>query len=125
MTTEKRCTRCATTKAADDFGKNRTNPDGLSYWCKACVRTAYLEKKGGKKPKATSRAQKAAPPAPQPESTALAVSMAAGFGFDAVVDGDNVLRITQYNSDGDADELVLSRTEAKVLFAQFHDWVHA
>lgn len=73
----------------------------------------------------TRKAPKAAAPAAKPEPSPLAVSMAAGFGFDAVVDGDNVLRITQYNSDGDADELVLSRTEAKVLFAQFHDWVHA
>lgn len=34
----KHCSRCATTKSVDEFGRNRSARDGLQSWCKACVR---------------------------------------------------------------------------------------
>jgi len=34
----KKCPRCGEIKDSDSFGRNRTLPDGLSYYCKACTR---------------------------------------------------------------------------------------
>lgn len=33
---KKTCTSCKKPKVPSEFGKNRDNPDGLQYWCKAC-----------------------------------------------------------------------------------------
>lgn len=122
--TEKRCSKCQSTKPVSEFNGNKSAPDGFSYWCRPCAKAAYDERRNGSKAKATRKAPKAAAPAAKPEpAAALAVTMAPGFGFEAAVDENGVLRISQPNEEG-ADEIVLSRTEAKVLFAQFHDWVH-
>jgi len=32
----KLCSQCGQTKPFDAFGKNRTAPDKLAYWCKEC-----------------------------------------------------------------------------------------
>lgn len=32
----KKCTHCGIKKNTADFGKNRLNPDGFQYWCRAC-----------------------------------------------------------------------------------------
>lgn len=32
----KRCTKCGIEKEEIEFQKNKTNPDGLQYWCKLC-----------------------------------------------------------------------------------------
>jgi recombination endonuclease VII len=34
----KRCPECGQTKAAESFGRNRTLPDGLSFYCLSCNR---------------------------------------------------------------------------------------
>lgn len=34
----KRCPRCGRTKPPDEFGRNRTRPDGLSFYCLTCNR---------------------------------------------------------------------------------------
>jgi len=34
----KLCSQCGQTKPFDAFGKNRTAPDKLAYWCKECCR---------------------------------------------------------------------------------------
>lgn len=47
-----------------------------------------------------------------------------GFGFRAAIEDDR-LSIEQDDSAGDTDNITLSRTEAKVLFAQFSEWVNA
>lgn len=44
-----------------------------------------------------------------------------GFGFRASVE-DGRLAIEQDDSSGNTDNITLSRTEAKVLFAQFGEW---
>lgn len=49
-----------------------------------------------------------------------------GFGFRASVE-DDFLLIEQdagVGEDQRTDSLTLSRTEARVLFAQFHEWVN-
>lgn len=34
--TEKKCTRCGTVKAIDNFAHNRSNADGYQCWCYTC-----------------------------------------------------------------------------------------
>lgn len=64
-------------------------------------------------------------PAAEPvQATPDKLTMAPGFGFTGWIE-DGVLRISQTNTDGSEDHLALSRTEAKVLFAQFQAWVNA
>jgi hypothetical protein len=50
-----------------------------------------------------------------------ALEVLPGFGFRATVENDRLV-IEQDDSEGKTDNLVLSRTEAKVLFAQFAEW---
>jgi hypothetical protein len=38
--TDKRCSKCASSKALEAFGKNRQSPDGLHYWCKQCCKAS-------------------------------------------------------------------------------------
>lgn len=40
---ERECPRCRETKGSADFGKNRSRPDGLSFYCKACSREKRVE----------------------------------------------------------------------------------
>ena len=44
-----------------------------------------------------------------------------GFGFRASIENDR-LAVEQDRDDGATDNVVLSRTEAKVLFAQYAEW---
>lgn len=46
-----------------------------------------------------------------------------GLGVHAFITEDERLQISQKNDNAPNDNIVLSRTEAKVIFAQFHDWV--
>ena len=41
MTTRKRCSRCRRLKTLDEFHRNKSNPDGHSYDCKACRSLGY------------------------------------------------------------------------------------
>ena len=50
------------------------------------------------------------------------VEVLPGFGFRASLE-DGRLSIEQDDSNGRTDNITLSRTEAKVLFAQFSEWV--
>ena len=34
----KRCTKCKNSKDEGEFGKHRGHKDGLTYWCKECLR---------------------------------------------------------------------------------------
>ncbi len=43
------CKKCSTLRKLDEFHKNKANPDGLQYRCKACSTkdmAAYVKKKG-------------------------------------------------------------------------------
>ena len=35
------CTKCGSSLPFDNFNKDKSNPDGLSYWCRACVKEKY------------------------------------------------------------------------------------
>jgi 5-methylcytosine-specific restriction endonuclease McrA len=39
----KLCSRCETEKPLKDFGKNKTRPDGLAFWCKACTSVYFKQ----------------------------------------------------------------------------------
>ena len=42
---EKQCTRCKVVKPCSEFYKDKKHRDGLSSWCKLCVRVAAAESK--------------------------------------------------------------------------------
>ena len=45
----KHCPRCDTDKPTVDFNRNRTKPDGLSAWCRACRSKYHLDSGRGRK----------------------------------------------------------------------------
>lgn len=45
-----------------------------------------------------------------------------GHGFDAFVTEDDQLQISQENDGEDADNLVLSKAEARLIFEKFGEW---
>ncbi len=104
-------TPCEVEKADAHFAKKGR---GLSKVCKSCE--SGIE--GGK-----ALAAQSAPTdlPPQPITISDALEVLPGFGFRATVEDDHLV-IEQDNSEGATDSLVLSRTEAKVLFAQFGEW---
>ena len=77
--------------------------------------------KNGKKVTKAKRATKgeAPPPAPIPNTPTL--KMEAGYGLDASID-DGYLRLSQADHEGNVETLMLSRSEAIVLFEQFREW---
>lgn len=64
--TDKTCSRCKETKPVDDFGSNKSTPDGLSYYCKACNRVLYQERKAKKKAKRSDKDEKPEASTPEP-----------------------------------------------------------
>jgi len=42
----KKCCKCKTPKAVEEFGKNSSTPDGLSYECKQCQREYNRSRQG-------------------------------------------------------------------------------
>lgn len=58
----------------------------------------------------------------KPPARELALAVEPGFGFQAHLEG-NALHVAQQDAEGKQDLVILSRTEAKVLFAQFAAWV--
>lgn len=60
---------------------------------------------------------------PQPDAPELDLKIDPGYGIEAWAQ-EGVLHLRQYDSEGHADTIALSRTEAKVLFAQFQEWVN-
>lgn len=59
--------------------------------------------------------------APEPAAPAPSLKVSAGYGFHAIAE-DGMLKITQEDADGNTDTILLSPTEAMVLFAQFGEW---
>ncbi len=117
------CQRCGEAKAAGDMVTRNGKP---SRTCVECFRASF---KGGKAKTASApKARKAAAEAPEPVTIAgPRLEVLPGFGFRSSVESE-MLVIEQDAGEGDdrrTDSISLSRTEARVLFAQFHDWVHA
>jgi hypothetical protein len=96
--------------------------------CDTCHEAAPLQafQKMGRGYRTTCEACRAAPaePAPEPAQEPDPITMAPGFGFNAGIENGNLV-VRQLDTEGNTDTVVLSRTEAKVLFAQFQPWVNA
>ncbi len=43
---EKLCGQCGKTKTLSEFNRNKSNPDGLDYQCRACKKLYYLKNRG-------------------------------------------------------------------------------
>lgn len=105
------CQRCGETKAAGEMVVRGGKP---SKTCKACFAASCTKKSGG-----SVKRQ----PKNEPADTGLiagpALSIAPGLGLTAWIE-NSCLQLAQ----GD-DVVALSQTEAKVLFAQFAEWVRS
>lgn len=120
------CKRCKDPKEASDFYRESDKT------CKTCVLKRQKElreaKNGGgsqTKIKTKRKAKAEAPAAPEPiAAPSPTLTMTPGYGFAAVIE-EGVLKIEQGDAQGNVDTLLLSRTEARVLFAEFHDWATA
>lgn len=67
--------------------------------------------------------RKPAKEAPQPTAESVdEIAVEPGLGFKAFLTEDDRLQVTQENDGAKADNVVLSRTEFKVLTAQFAPW---
>ena len=119
ITRSKVCVKCETDKLIDAFRKDKRTPDGYASICADCKGT---KGKGGKKAKRATNGKANASPAPEPiASITSPLEVLPGFGFRASIEDDR-LAIEQDRDDGATDNVTLSRTEAKVLFAQFGSW---
>lgn len=52
---KKTCPRCKKEKSTDEFGKNKSQADGLQSYCKVCVNTYAARKSSGEQPLKTSK----------------------------------------------------------------------
>jgi hypothetical protein len=110
------CQRCGETKGADDMCVRGGKP---SKTCKACFSASFQKKSGGGKVKRSrQKAERSPPPV---KLSGLSLEIARGYGFRASAE-DGQLVIEQDAEDGATATVVFSRTEAKVLFAQFAEW---
>lgn len=112
----KTCRKCGVEKLIDAFSRDKRTPDGYACTCIDC-------RGNGKGQNGKSKRAAKAQPAPEPAPIANLASLEVlpGFGFRASIEDDR-LSIEQDRDDGTADSITLSRTEAKVLFAQFMEW---
>lgn len=114
------CIKCDVEKPIDDYGHDKRTPDGRSKTCSEC-------RFGGGKKRKGKPARKAKPEAaPEPVTiTGRKLVLERGFGVRASIE-DGVLTIEQDQQAEDGSELTaqlfLSRTELKVLAAEFQDW---
>lgn len=105
------CELCLKDKSVRDF---RPRGRGLSKICEACATGVAAE------------GAAIADELPQPVKLGASIELLPGYGFRAHVESDVlVLEQDGKTADGETsiDNIVLSRTEAKVLFAQFAEWV--
>lgn len=89
-----------------------------SKTCKACFSASFQKKSGGGKPVKTRKAE----PAPEPvKISGLHLELARGYGFRASAESEQLV-IEQDDDQGQTATVVFSRTEFKVLAAQFAPW---
>lgn len=119
--TEITCKRCHQAKPADEFGDDIRTETGKARTCRACKKPGGGRSKGGGSAVKKQKAAEAAPAAAVEALPAQRIDLEPGFGMSAYVDG-NRLVLEQANNAGSVENVTLSRTEAKVLFAQFAEW---
>lgn len=120
------CQRCNKPKSAAEMVVRAGKP---SKTCAECFREAMAERGGRKRksvdtvaPKPRKSRSDEQTPAPEPVTIiGPALEMAPGFGFRASVE-DERLSVEQDDSEGKTDNVVLSRTELRVLIAEFASW---
>lgn len=116
----KDCIKCGELKPLDGFGDDSRTPDGKAKTCRDC-RGNGKRKGGGSVKVASKRVEKPeAPPAPA-KLDGLSLEVARGYGFRASAE-DGQLVIEQDTDGEGAATVVLSKTEFKVLAAQFAEW---
>lgn len=59
---EKFCSKCEVTKSIEEFGRNKTKPDGRQNWCKPCMNAATISAQQRKKEKRDSKRKQVAEP---------------------------------------------------------------
>jgi hypothetical protein len=109
------CQRCSETKGADDMVIRGGKP---SKTCKTCFSASFAKKSGGKVKRSGEKREQAPPPV---KLNGLSLEIARGYGFRASAE-DGQLVIEQDADDGATATVVFSRTEFKVLAAQFAEW---
>jgi hypothetical protein len=97
------CRECHQLLPLGAFKKMRR---GHSRTCEACIKDPIPAAEAG------------------PTAGERELIMPPGFGFHACLTDDQ-LQILQIDAAGKTDHVMLSRTEAKVLFAEFYDWMNA
>jgi hypothetical protein len=114
------CKRCGESKPADQFGDDKRTETGKARTCQACKKPRGGRPKGSGRGRAKSK-RKAKASAPVAEHETPTLHLDAGFGLQAAIDGSTLV-LKQPDSQGKVDTIILSRTEVKVLFAQFGEW---
>lgn len=120
------CQRCGETKDAGDMCVRGGKP---SKTCKACFSASFQKKSGGGKRVTKAKLEPVGVPGEhyglQPvKLNGLSLEIARGYGFRASAE-DGQLVIEQDDDQGQTATVVFSRTEAKVLFAQFAEWAQS
>lgn len=120
------CKKCGAEKPEDQMKPRGGAPSKVCIECDekarkektrlkkilADARSESVSTRKKRKAKTTRRAK------PEPEVDPSEVKIAAGLGCHAFLTEDNRLQIAQT-----PDNVVLSKTEFKVIAAQFHDWM--
>lgn len=115
------CKRCGESKPASEYGDDSRTETGKARTCRACKKPISGRPKGtGTVAKARQTRALATIAEASPAPT-LALELHPGFGVRAYVE-DGRLVLEQGRDDGAVDNVTLSRTEVKVLFAQFVEW---
>lgn len=107
------CSKCKIKKAGRHFNHDA---DGVpNQQCKKC--------EAGIEGNAVIKARREDPPeaAPVPVTMTDTLEVLPGFGFRSAIESGH-LSIAQDSDDGTTDNVILSRTELKVLFAQYAEW---
>lgn len=107
------CKKCGQEKSEDQMAKYAGE---LTETCKEC---RFSRSKGG------SQARKAkSAPARKSKPTELELTLhPGGFGVNARITEEGYLQLTQENQEAPADNICLTRHEAKQLFDKFGEWI--
>lgn len=100
------CKRCEKTKPADEMVHRAGRVIRL---CRLCMGASIKAGHHSREQRMTQKNQPAA-------EGALALQVQAGLGFNAAVDGEQLVIVQ------DEDNITLSRSEAYVFFAKFAQW---
>lgn len=117
ITRSKVCIKCGVDKLIDAYGNDSRTPDGRAKTCIDCRGNGKRKGGGSVRPRDPKPERVPAPA----KLDGLSLEVARGYGFRASAE-DGQLVIEQ-DTDGEGTaQVVLSKTEFKVLAAQFAEW---